>query len=646
MSHGFTASLGNVFDNLIATPVKSLLSKLHLISEQKPLEHRIILQGLDAAGKTTILYKWQLGEVVTTIPTIGMNVESIKYEPPKSKTKSNAQFELPSMNFTCWDVGGKDKIRPLWRHYMTDLTGLVFVLDSNDRDRIEEAAEQLRSGVMDAFQSPPRGFRSRTYHAHPKYAKIPPNAPATGGMDAKPLALLIFANKQDVPNAMSGIEACEKLKLGELANTYPLLWKVQECCAITGGGLMEGLHWLAECTVKYESAWAELGVGGSKGDSKEVPSRMKYTGDCWSHYQQCFTESEREAQLATMRNIISDDFHVTEGVIDSVPNTVDVDTGLLLRHSFQKLELSNLARTRLERAMTAVKERLARGFEMKKPREDLTKNGLDITEEHWLDSSVEKRSQLRITAASAAASAATADGVSKISSKTLLRADGDDEAIASMRQAWNEMLEAVVVKFPFVGYTYSVHTENSTKNMSQYKYCELLSNHSSIDAFLYNREMPQQIVKDDITSSPPVNAVCAAHTDAGVLQVVISDGPGLQCKDGESGEWISIPFFPSAGEFSCVVMLGRGVNKLRSGGGEQGGKLFENARPCEHRVVMGGDGDMGDRGDTAFTDSDISGKIGFLHPEDERDELQKSVKKDRIALVMDLYTIPDYCKRY
>lgn len=58
--------------------------------------------GLDAAGKTTILYKLKLGEVVTTIPTIGFNVETVEYK---------------NISFTVWDVGGQDKIRPLWRHY-------------------------------------------------------------------------------------------------------------------------------------------------------------------------------------------------------------------------------------------------------------------------------------------------------------------------------------------------------------------------------------------------------------------------------------------------------------------------------------------------------------------------------------------------
>merc|ERR1719326_1076041 len=76
-------------------------------------EMRILMVGLDAAGKTTILYKLKLGEVVTTIPTIGFNVETVEYK---------------NISFTVWDVGGQDKIRPLWRHYYQNTQGLIFVV--------------------------------------------------------------------------------------------------------------------------------------------------------------------------------------------------------------------------------------------------------------------------------------------------------------------------------------------------------------------------------------------------------------------------------------------------------------------------------------------------------------------------------------
>jgi small GTP-binding protein len=89
---------------------------------------RILMVGLDAAGKTTILYKLKLGENVTTIPTIGFNVETVEYK---------------NINFTVWDVGGQDKIRPLWRHYYMNTQAVIFVVDCNDRDRIAEAKDEL-----------------------------------------------------------------------------------------------------------------------------------------------------------------------------------------------------------------------------------------------------------------------------------------------------------------------------------------------------------------------------------------------------------------------------------------------------------------------------------------------------------------------
>ncbi|KAI6655888.1 ADP-ribosylation factor 1-like 2 [Oopsacas minuta] len=81
-------------------------------------EIRILMVGLDAAGKTTILNKLKLGEIVATIST-SFNVQIVDYK---------------NISFTVWDVGGQDKIRPLWRHYFQNTQGVIFVVDSNDRD--------------------------------------------------------------------------------------------------------------------------------------------------------------------------------------------------------------------------------------------------------------------------------------------------------------------------------------------------------------------------------------------------------------------------------------------------------------------------------------------------------------------------------
>jgi len=158
-------------------------------------EMRILMVGLDAAGKTTILYKLKLGEVVTTIPTIGFNVETVEYK---------------NISFTVWDVGGQDKIRPLWRHYYQNTQGLIFVVDSNDRDRADDAKEELNKMLNED--------------------------------EMKDAALLVFANKQDLPNAMPAAEVTEKLGLHNMRNRQ---WFIQSACATTGDGLYEGLDWMS-----------------------------------------------------------------------------------------------------------------------------------------------------------------------------------------------------------------------------------------------------------------------------------------------------------------------------------------------------------------------------------------------------------------
>lgn len=158
-------------------------------------EMRILMVGLDAAGKTTILYKLKLGEIVTTIPTIGFNVETVEYK---------------NISFTVWDVGGQDKIRPLWRHYFQNTQGVIFVVDSNDRDRIGEAAEELQRIVNED--------------------------------ELQDALILVFANKQDLPNAMNAAEITEKLGLHSLRQRQ---WYIQATCATSGDGLYEGLEWLS-----------------------------------------------------------------------------------------------------------------------------------------------------------------------------------------------------------------------------------------------------------------------------------------------------------------------------------------------------------------------------------------------------------------
>ncbi|WVF72860.1 ADP-ribosylation factor [Kwoniella sp. CBS 6097] len=148
-------------------------------------EMRILMVGLDAAGKTTILYKLKLG----------FNVETVEYK---------------NISFTVWDVGGQDKIRPLWRHYFQNTQGIIFVVDSNDRERITEAREELQRMLSED--------------------------------ELRDALLLVFANKQDLPNAMNAAEITDKLGLHSLRQRS---WYIQAACATSGDGLYEGLEWLS-----------------------------------------------------------------------------------------------------------------------------------------------------------------------------------------------------------------------------------------------------------------------------------------------------------------------------------------------------------------------------------------------------------------
>lgn len=90
--------------------------------------------GLDAAGKTTILYKLHIGEVLSTVPTIGFNVEKVQYK---------------NVIFTVWDVGGQEKLRPLWRHYFNNTDALIYVVDCCDRERVDKAASEFKQIIDD-----------------------------------------------------------------------------------------------------------------------------------------------------------------------------------------------------------------------------------------------------------------------------------------------------------------------------------------------------------------------------------------------------------------------------------------------------------------------------------------------------------------
>lgn len=159
-------------------------------------EVRILILGLDNAGKTTLLYRLQVDEVCETIPTIGFNVETIQYK--------NVKFQV-------WDLGGQTSIRPFWRCYYPNTNAIIFVIDSADRDRLADAKEELHLMLEED--------------------------------ELKGVTLLVFANKQDLSGAVPVPEISAALGLDEIRNRT---WTIMKSSAVRGMGITEGLDWLVQ----------------------------------------------------------------------------------------------------------------------------------------------------------------------------------------------------------------------------------------------------------------------------------------------------------------------------------------------------------------------------------------------------------------
>lgn len=163
----------------------------------------ILMIGLDAAGKTTILLKLKLNDVQETTPTVGFNVETVEYR--------NVKFHL-------WDIGGQEKLRRLWKHYYNGANAIIFVIDSADVGRLEEVRKELLILVTEPILQ-----------------------------DA---VILILCNKQDLPAAYNPKKVGLELGLNDFSpNGLGCLlrhrtWYMQGCCAHTGIGVYDGLDWL------------------------------------------------------------------------------------------------------------------------------------------------------------------------------------------------------------------------------------------------------------------------------------------------------------------------------------------------------------------------------------------------------------------
>ena len=188
--------MGNVL-SAVSEALKNVLSSF------SDRHAKILMLGLDAAGKTTVLYKLKLNETVSTIPTIGFNVETVQ--------------PVKNVSFTVWDVGGQDKIRQLWRHYFIGCEGLIYVVDSSDNSRFTEAQNELE-WILDSDEM----------------AGVP---------------LVILANKQDLPRAVSPSDLAGKLGLDKVRNRK---WHIQGTSALSGEGVYQAMQELSTLVKEFQ----------------------------------------------------------------------------------------------------------------------------------------------------------------------------------------------------------------------------------------------------------------------------------------------------------------------------------------------------------------------------------------------------------
>ncbi|XP_014673158.1 PREDICTED: ADP-ribosylation factor-like protein 3 isoform X1 [Priapulus caudatus] len=175
----------------------SILRKLKSIPDR---ELRILLLGLDNAGKTTLLKQLASEDIAHITPTQGFNIKSVQSE----------GFKL-----NVWDIGGQRKIRPYWRNYFENTDVLIYVIDSADRKRFEETGVELAELLEEE-----------------KLSGVP---------------LLIYANKQDLFNAAPASEIAEGLNLHTIRDR---VWQIQACSAMTGEGIKDGMDWVCKSLKK------------------------------------------------------------------------------------------------------------------------------------------------------------------------------------------------------------------------------------------------------------------------------------------------------------------------------------------------------------------------------------------------------------
>jgi len=179
-----------------------LLSLLKKLRSDDAKELRVLVLGLDNAGKTTLLKQLANEEVQNITPTTGFNIKSV---------------QTAGFNLNVWDIGGQRNIRPYWKNYYEHTNCLIYVVDSTDKKRLEETSLELEDLL--------------------------------GEEELKLVPVLVYANKQDMNSALSSEEVATCLQLNTIRGRS---WQIQPCSAKTGEGVQHGLEWLLKAAKKLK----------------------------------------------------------------------------------------------------------------------------------------------------------------------------------------------------------------------------------------------------------------------------------------------------------------------------------------------------------------------------------------------------------
>mmetsp|Transcript_26149 Transcript_26149/g.31818 ORF Transcript_26149/g.31818 Transcript_26149/m.31818 type:complete len:187 (+) Transcript_26149:31-591(+) len=173
----------------------------------KQERNRVLMLGLDAAGKTTILHRimGNNNDNKSTVPTIGFNVEN---------------FDYNDLKFTIWDLGGQDTTRNLWEHYFDKTQVIIYVIDSWDKERFQENKIELKKILNNNI------------------------------LNSQNTIYLIYLNKQDLNNTINKKEFIILFDIKSNDKYKNDLIYVQETSAINNKGINDGLDWISNTLKK------------------------------------------------------------------------------------------------------------------------------------------------------------------------------------------------------------------------------------------------------------------------------------------------------------------------------------------------------------------------------------------------------------